>query len=372
MAGKKRVQNNLPSLLVARGEARKKIKERVSIGIKLKNRPIGTLRGLEKAGSEETRWNKYNTELLLRIFDGRAIADEYSHFAGAVVPMDPPLLWKIKRYREDLAESINRLESILERLDLIPEKTPENYEETKPFIGRTIRIFVSYSSKDKKIAGGLKELLEKYGFDVFLAHEDIRPSAEWQKVIMQNLDAVDIFVPICSTQFKKSEWTDQESGYALAKGKKIIPVAINGSKPYGFIGSIQAVVCNIKDFEKDISSLAAKLIKEISTDPKYEEAYYDGIIRSFKNSYSFVNAGDLSSILLKATSLNKEQINEIVKASLENPQIKHSFKARPKVKSIIEKFKDSVEKDLLKRFNDEYNPQEKNTGEKKDEEENPF
>ncbi|MDI6778481.1 MAG: hypothetical protein QMD77_04835 [Patescibacteria group bacterium] len=50
------------------------------------------------------------------------------------------------------------------------------------YIGRTSRVFVSYSTKDKSIAGKIKEQLEIFGLEVFLAHEDINvPLGEWEK-----------------------------------------------------------------------------------------------------------------------------------------------------------------------------------------------
>ena len=37
----------------------------------------------------------------------------------------------------------------------------------------TIHVFISYSSKDKVLAGKIKRTLEGYGLSVFLAHDDI-------------------------------------------------------------------------------------------------------------------------------------------------------------------------------------------------------
>ncbi|GAH19914.1 unnamed protein product, partial [marine sediment metagenome] len=42
---------------------------------------------------------------------------------------------------------------------------------------------LSYSSKDKELAGQLKAELEGRGFTAFLAHEDIKPTKEWESEI---------------------------------------------------------------------------------------------------------------------------------------------------------------------------------------------
>src|SRR3989344_2611626 len=108
-----------------------------------------------------------------------------------------------------------------------------NREQPQEVI-RTIRVFISYSTKDKHLAGNIKMGLERFGADVFLAHEDINPSSEWQDIILENLDSTDIFMPIITKNFPDSYWTDQESGIALAKGKLIVPISVDSNNPYGF------------------------------------------------------------------------------------------------------------------------------------------
>ena len=124
---------------------------------------------------------------------------------------------------------------------------------------RTIRMFLSYSHKEKELAGEIKENLEAGGFEVFLAHEDIEPSSEWQEEIIRNLKNCDIFIPIVSENFKESEWTDQESGIAFAEEKMIIPINLN-LVPYGFIGKFQALKVG-----RRISDSCTKIIEIIKT-----------------------------------------------------------------------------------------------------------
>lgn len=232
-----------------------------------------------------------------------------------------------------------------------------NTERT--YVGRTIRVFISYYTRDKNLAGMIKLSLEVYGFDVFLAHEDIRPSRDWQDTILQNLDSTDIFIPLVTQAFKKSSWTDQESGYALAKGKKIIPLAINGSLPYGFVASIQAIKCTYEEEKNDLTNSIKKLIDEVKKDEKFKKSYIDGLIRVFTNSGSFDNANIIAQELEEAESLTTDQVNQIIKASTENSQIKHSFGANPRIKRVVKKFESFVDKKLLTTFNAEYYPEKK-------------
>ena len=80
----------------------------------------------------------------------------------------------------------------------------DNYE------GKTIRIFISYSSVNKSLAGEIKRILEQYGLSVFLAHDDIPPLCDWQEEISNSLNGCDVFIPILTHSFRNSDWADQE------------------------------------------------------------------------------------------------------------------------------------------------------------------
>ena len=82
---------------------------------------------------------------------------------------------------------------------------------SKPvYLGKTLRVFLSYSYVDRGMARDLKSELEPYGIEVFLAHEDILPSTEWQEEIVMSIKGCDVFIPILTASFSESSWTDQQ------------------------------------------------------------------------------------------------------------------------------------------------------------------
>lgn len=105
-----------------------------------------------------------------------------------------------------------------------------------------VRAFVSYSTKDKLVGAAAKEVLTKFGIEAFLAHDDLRVSERWEKRILEELAACDIFVPLLSKSFKKSPWAEQEVGYIVSRKDDvaIAPLSIDGTTPHGFIGHIQS------------------------------------------------------------------------------------------------------------------------------------
>lgn len=102
------------------------------------------------------------------------------------------------------------------------------------------RLFISHISADKRNAHRLKESLAPLGISGFVAHDDINPTLEWQVEIERALQCMDAFVAIHTPGFSNSFWTQQEVGFALGRGAKIISFEM-GELPTGFVGKHQAL-----------------------------------------------------------------------------------------------------------------------------------
>ncbi len=70
------------------------------------------------------------------------------------------------------------------------------------------RLFLSHKAEVKKKTSELKEQLEVYGVSSFVAHQDIRPTKEWQDEIENALASMDAFVALLTEKFHNSYWTD--------------------------------------------------------------------------------------------------------------------------------------------------------------------
>lgn len=213
------------------------------------------------------------------------------------------------------------------------------------YTGKTIRIFLSYPSEDGAIAANIKYGLECFGMEVFLAHEDISPSKEWQNEIERTLRSCDVFLPLLTENYEFSPWTDQEAGMAFALGKIIIPLKVK-INPYGFIARYQAL--KIKPDFVEVS--CHEIIKIMECEPELIESLKDCIIRSFVNSSSFVDANYKSKMLAKLGPFNKNQLNEIVRAYLYNTQVSGGYNARTYVKTLFDENRDTIIPQLRKKF----------------------
>lgn len=160
-------------------------------------------------------------------------------------------------------------------LDLVPHGAsapiapPANWKDTKAF-----RLFISHISKDKLIATRLKECLVPYEIAGFVAHEDIHPTLAWQDEIERALQTMDALIAVHTRGFSASIWTQQEIGYALGRGTKVISFKM-GEDPTGFIGKHQALPRRNRTAEQIAEEIDKLLEADARTKERLEEARAD-------------------------------------------------------------------------------------------------
>ena len=113
-------------------------------------------------------------------------------------------------------------------------------------------VFLSYPHQDKNWAGKIKKEFEKRGYDAFLAHEDIAPSAEWRAEIDNHLESCSALIAVVTKNFPMSSWTNQEVGIVRGKGKPIFSLLFEGASLPGFLESLQAIPVSQTEIEKAV------------------------------------------------------------------------------------------------------------------------
>ncbi len=199
-----------------------------------------------------------------------------------------------------------------------------------------IRAFLSYSTDDKVLAGKIKYTLEAFwNFDIFLAHEDLDPSVEWESEILRNLHNCELFMPLISPNFHKSKWTDQESGIAFNKSKVILPICTPDNPPYGFLNQYQAFFYHeVGDHIGQMTSL----IERLGARNGFKRRIIDGAIFSLENSRSYEMTRGLCKFLKKhLDSISKEDFKRIKLAGENNGQVKDEVYHFPGFISSVQK-----------------------------------
>ncbi len=161
-----------PSLVVSREDAAEKFMDRIERGRELLERDIGSWEQLEAVRKDYSKWSDYNDELLRRLFSSGMFADEYSAFYGAVINTSPTLCEETSDLRRDIQDKIHRLESIHERLELIPlgSSVPSRSESRSVESASGTRVFVVHGH-DEAARESTARFLEQLGVQAIILHE---------------------------------------------------------------------------------------------------------------------------------------------------------------------------------------------------------
>ena len=204
-----------------------------------------------------------------------------------------------------------------------------------------MKTFISYAKDSKRTAGRIKEYLDQYGFNCFLAHEDIPPQTEWPSEILNALERCDLFLPLLTSGFIESFYCQQETGFAYHRDVEILPVYISKA-PMGMIANIQAVRFNRKNFE----SSCWRIIKHVAKMDSLSGPVLDALIKWFGKSGTYDDACERADKILNAFDFNQRQVKTIRRYIKKNTQIHQTKEARDS----IFKFMDSYSR----YFDDEY------------------
>ncbi|NQT86471.1 toll/interleukin-1 receptor domain-containing protein, partial [bacterium] len=114
-----------------------------------------------------------------------------------------------------------------------------------------IRVFVSYSSKDKKLALRLVKALKRRGLFP-LWGQDIRPGEAFTDEIKQLIKRAHVFVSLLTKRSRSRPWVHQEIGYAMALNIPILPITVGVALPDQMIAHIEAI--KVKANASDLSA----------------------------------------------------------------------------------------------------------------------
>jgi predicted nucleotide-binding protein len=167
-----------PSLVVSRSKAEEKIKVQIDKGNELKNRQFGAMPQLVEARSDKKKWKSYSSELLSRLFDDTSLSEKFddSDRHGAYFIGDTSFADKVQDFKGDMQLCINNLESLYERLELIPELNPITVSSvhepeivsTSNIVKRKVFVVHGHDNGSKQSAA---RFIENMGLEAVIFHE---------------------------------------------------------------------------------------------------------------------------------------------------------------------------------------------------------
>jgi hypothetical protein len=110
-------------LTIGRNEAIKLIKAQLERGLAIKQAKIRYVPELEKAREAKGTWTVETMDLLKRIFNNDAVADECQNWVGKVLPEYADLNLFIEHFYDEMDQRLRKLHAVLKQVQALPDDT---------------------------------------------------------------------------------------------------------------------------------------------------------------------------------------------------------------------------------------------------------
>lgn len=144
--------------------AAEQIRLQIAKGLALTSGPIVSSAILAEKLQEKSRWHRYNTELLGRLFDTSYFVAEYNLLGVGAFRSNPTFEQRVGEFIKEVQDGINLLKSIEERLQLIPEAAknssgPDSDRNLEPTSRRVFVVHGHNHEIKESVARTLSKLL---------------------------------------------------------------------------------------------------------------------------------------------------------------------------------------------------------------------
>jgi hypothetical protein len=110
------------------------------------------------------------------------------------------------------------------------------------------KVFISHSTRNQGLVISLANLLSKFGVEVFVAEWYLTPGECIDKKVSKQIESSDCVVALLTQNGIRSNWVQQEIGYALHCNKLVIPLVEKGTDPKD-LGILQVGNINIIEYD---------------------------------------------------------------------------------------------------------------------------
>ncbi|MBU4467672.1 MAG: toll/interleukin-1 receptor domain-containing protein [Candidatus Omnitrophica bacterium] len=200
---------------------------------------------------------------------------------------------------------VSQVQMAIEELKLDFEETQNGFsgiDTTGIWQDGKIRVFISHKDEKKIEAKKLAAILDSFGVSSFVAHDSIQPMLTWKNEIYKALQTMEAFVCFITDDYYGSVWTNQEIGFALAKGIPIILYSHDGTDPEGFKSDIQAI-------KGDMNKVKLYIKRIFSSNPLIKKNILENFLIAKDGSFANAKSQFINLVGLKFTD---EEIDKIV------------------------------------------------------------
>jgi hypothetical protein len=211
-----------------------------------------------------------------------------------------------------------------------PEETGTQEQAPSFWQQGFFRLFISHTSAHKHLAHRLRAVLTDYKVAAFVAHHDIEPSREWEAEIELALRTMDAMSAIVTPDFPENPWCDQEVGFAIRRGKLVVPLC-QDAIPHGFLGKYQG----FKAKGLIPASVAEQLADILVAHPLSAERMTDALVERIATSRNWDMSKRTMNLLEKAARLNSPQVARLMQSLDANFQVSSAPQVAVRIRSLV-------------------------------------
>jgi len=180
-------------LLVGREEATRRLRDRIRLGEELSQVEIRSEVELRTAKEKYFTWDEYNVEMLRRMFSNSSVTDGYAHSYGFGI-VGVPFSQEVNEFRNDVRRKTRRLQSVVEKLELVPETASvakgrtAGESEGQASEGDRRRVFVVHG-RDLKTRDGVFAFLQSIGLSPLEWGQAVKATRKASPYVGEVLDA---------------------------------------------------------------------------------------------------------------------------------------------------------------------------------------
>jgi hypothetical protein len=105
----------------------------------------------------------------------------------------------------------------------------------------TYDIFLSHSEQDRELIDFIKNSLDAIDLDVYVEELETNYGTDVVESVCKAIENSDYFMAVLTNKSIKSQWVNQEIGYAFANNIDILPIRIGKVKVTGMISNLKGI-----------------------------------------------------------------------------------------------------------------------------------
>jgi hypothetical protein len=183
-----------------------------------------------------------------------------------------------------------------------------------------LKVFASHLAAHRSVVSTYAAEFQKYGIELFVAHDSIEPDAVWADEIVRSLRTAHCGIVFLHDGFNASGWCDQEAGWLLGRGVPVPVLKFEATPPYGPLGFKQAI--NVAGRYPE--PVVVETLNILRNSPAIASNLVESLVVGLERSPNFHTTDLIWDQLEGFRELTTDQTERVMQAAAGNSQVRNA------------------------------------------------